>query len=709
MLIHKPLKIILAVLVTIIGLYLCTGLTFADEGGLPKIEKLTLGNWGTYPAADIWMTFGADFENVSDDGKTLFFLVDSQGKTEDSAIILGEECSVQAVPKSDRMVIILGEKQDYGFLIHNLEPGQYYIGCKLSDNGNVDYKYAPFNVYPCAKDYAKEALDRVINSYIREPDGWYWEDGKYIGLGYKTDVYGNSWESWMFPALGAHYTMNDGTVLNFSKDGHVLSSYDGRWFMDMASEGVISGTQTNLWKIGSTEVSKHMLAFCAYGEDPRDINNLDIVKTGIQYLYERDGTLPYDENGDCVVDGKDMIPYSYMLLAMEASGATPKEGYTRLIRDSLFKAMWVNTLTDISIDDYIISSPDSFAMAKLALPLFRKYPECADKIDGMISNMNAVIDNNIYANGAMQYSNETGNNEKYGCPNADSLAVVINALVIGGLRIEDFDQGIYTKQYGSILTSLGSCIVEDGVVYGDKANRMATYQTLGALVDLYNNRSCFEVAYDTFRGTHPEYLEDDYGKLSIISVSGIKDQTFTGKPILPEIQVIGELPTITPMQAVYGTVLPTERNLEEGLDYTVKYKNNTQPGKATVTVTGIGDYYGTKEVTFNIVKNEKPTVVKKVQPMTVKTVTKKVSYKKLKKKKQIVKKALVVKKNQGKVTYKKLKGSSGKLTINAKNGNITVKKKTKKGTYKIKVKVTAAGNAKYKAGSKTVTVKIKVK
>ena len=50
-----------------------------------------------------------------------------------------------------------------------------------------------------------------------------------------------------------------------------------------------------------------------------------------------------------------------------------------------------------------------------------------------------------------------------------------------------------------------------------------------------------------------------------------------------------------------------------------------------------------------------------------------------------------------------------KNTFNKKNGKFTVKKGTKKGTYKIKVKVTAKGNKTYKAASKTVTVKIVVK
>ena len=51
-----------------------------------------------------------------------------------------------------------------------------------------------------------------------------------------------------------------------------------------------------------------------------------------------------------------------------------------------------------------------------------------------------------------------------------------------------------------------------------------------------------------------------------------------------------------------------------------------------------------------------------------------------------------------------------KITVNKLNGNITVAKKTKKGTYKIKVKIMSTGNATYKAsGWKTVTVTIKVK
>lgn len=86
-----------------------------------------------------------------------------------------------------------------------------------------------------------------------------------------------------------------------------------------------------------------------------------------------------------------------------------------------------------------------------------------------------------------------------------------------------------------------------------------------------------------------------------------------------------------------------------------------------------------------------------------------VKFAKLKKKNQTVKaaKAVTVKNAKGAVSYKKSKGNK-KITV-AKNGKITIKKGLKKGTYKIKIKVTAAGNASYKAATKTVTVKIIIK
>ena len=99
------------------------------------------------------------------------------------------------------------------------------------------------------------------------------------------------------------------------------------------------------------------------------------------------------------------------------------------------------------------------------------------------------------------------------------------------------------------------------------------------------------------------------------------------------------------------------------------------------------------------------TVNKGTNPLTAKGKTVKASSKK--KMTFTAKKAFTVKKNQGKVTYKKASGNS-KITV-SKAGKVTVKKGLKKGkTYSIKVKVTAAGNANYKKGTKTATLKVKI-
>ena len=105
------------------------------------------------------------------------------------------------------------------------------------------------------------------------------------------------------------------------------------------------------------------------------------------------------------------------------------------------------------------------------------------------------------------------------------------------------------------------------------------------------------------------------------------------------------------------------------------------------------------------------TVVQKAN--TLKVTAKKpaaLKAKTLKKKNLTIKKAKAfsIKGAQGTVTFKKVSGNK-KITINKKTGVITVKKGLKKGTYPLKVKVTAAGNAGYKTGSKTVIVKIRVK
>ena len=71
---------------------------------------------------------------------------------------------------------------------------------------------------------------------------------------------------------------------------------------------------------------------------------------------------------------------------------------------------------------------------------------------------------------------------------------------------------------------------------------------------------------------------------SKVTVSTIKNQTYTGKSIKPSI-----------------TLKQGSKTLKNGTDYTLSYSNNTNIGKATITIKGKGNYSSSRKVTFKII------------------------------------------------------------------------------------------------------------
>ncbi len=159
--------------------------------------------------------------------------------------------------------------------------------------------------------------------------------------------------------------------------------------------------------------------------------------------------------------------------------------------------------------------------------------------------------------------------------------------------------------------------------------------------------------------------------------------TYTGKALAPAVTVKSK----------------SGKMLINGTDYTVAYKNNKNAGKATVTVTGKGVYNGAKSATFTIAKAKQTIKAAKTYTLKAKNVKKKAQKLSVKFKAS----------GNGKVTYTAAKTAGGKVSI-AKNGKVTVKKGTKKGTYTLKVKVTAAAKGNYaKTTVKNVKLVVKVK
>ena len=106
------------------------------------------------------------------------------------------------------------------------------------------------------------------------------------------------------------------------------------------------------------------------------------------------------------------------------------------------------------------------------------------------------------------------------------------------------------------------------------------------------------------------------------------------------------------------------------------------------------------------------TVAKAANPLVVKAAAKTVKRAVVKKKAQTVA-PVTATKAQGKKSFSVAKWTTAKakkyFTVSKTTGKVTAKRGTPKGTYKFKVKVSAKGNANYKAGSKTVAVKVVVK
>ena len=100
-------------------------------------------------------------------------------------------------------------------------------------------------------------------------------------------------------------------------------------------------------------------------------------------------------------------------------------------------------------------------------------------------------------------------------------------------------------------------------------------------------------------------------------------------------------------------------------------------------------------------------IAKKAPTIKTKIGTKNLSYNALKKRAQVFTLGTSVN-SKGTLTYKKLSGSRA-VSVNSKTGKLTVKKGLRKGTYRVKVQIKSAAKGNYTAGSRTVTVTVRVK
>ena len=159
------------------------------------------------------------------------------------------------------------------------------------------------------------------------------------------------------------------------------------------------------------------------------------------------------------------------------------------------------------------------------------------------------------------------------------------------------------------------------------------------------------------------------------------------------------------------TVKADGRTLVKDTDYSLTYPSGRKnAGTYKVSVSLKGNYSGSASTSF--------IINKAANTLKVKGKTANLSFKKLKSQNltlAVSKTITFTQKGKGTVTYQlasaKKGGKSFKsyFKIAKKTGKMTVKRGLKKGTYKVVIKVSAAGGTNYKAATKSATVTVKVK
>ncbi len=161
--------------------------------------------------------------------------------------------------------------------------------------------------------------------------------------------------------------------------------------------------------------------------------------------------------------------------------------------------------------------------------------------------------------------------------------------------------------------------------------------------------------------------------VSKLKYSTVSNKTYTGKAIKPGI-----------------TVKDGSKTLKNGKDYTLTYSANKNPGKATITIKGKGNYTGSVKKTFNIVPKA-PSLKVASSKKSAKVTTKSTGA------------------NGYVIEYSLKKNMSGKKSVTITKTSGTIKKLTSKKTYYIRVRAykTIGGKKYYSPYSSVKSVKVK--
>ena len=157
-----------------------------------------------------------------------------------------------------------------------------------------------------------------------------------------------------------------------------------------------------------------------------------------------------------------------------------------------------------------------------------------------------------------------------------SKADISNTAVINGIESEVIYKGTAFK-FDNVTITWGTNVLKEGRDY------TITYQNNSGITMTRTSKASVTVKFmGDYKGSITKQFRIKAFDISKATVSAIADKTYTGSAIKPAVTVKIGRTVINPKE------------------YTVEYSNNVKPGVASVTITGLNNFYGTKKVTFNI-------------------------------------------------------------------------------------------------------------
>lgn len=128
------------------------------------------------------------------------------------------------------------------------------------------------------------------------------------------------------------------------------------------------------------------------------------------------------------------------------------------------------------------------------------------------------------------------------------------------------------------------------VTYNGKSLRKGTDYTVAYANNVNAGTATITITgKGNYEGTTTTTFQIKPRSISSTRITGIPTQTYTGSEVKPKL-----------------TVIYNGKALTENSDYTVTYSNNVNEGTATAKLQGIGNYTGSKAVSFRIVKKTQP-------------------------------------------------------------------------------------------------------